>query len=403
MNWNPTEVRNQVKVTPAELVQIRSNMKGQPQTEGGKYPADAVFEGGGVWGTAFLGAVRCCEDIGITWVGLAGTSAGAITAGLLAAGYTAQELEHEFAVLNYNDFVSERTYRFGWDSDPSNDLEEAGEVLALLGTLLARGQLGRYKTDLFYKWYDSLLAARGATTFRSVFRKLGSVTDTAGQERDLIRQLRVVATDLTRGRLRVLPDTFPDADARPLNPNSTALSAGQADLSVAHAVRCSVSIPGFFEPARLPDNTSEGDVIIDGGVLSNFPLWLFDDAPGRTPGWPTFGFRLTQGPSQRREISSITDVLKALFRTMMSASDLYYVQKAGGNRVMDIDLSKLLEERPRLTATAFNLSGEDQAQLYRVGYLAAKHFFLNVWNWNAHVQARTVTDSAVAAAAVTHS
>jgi NTE family protein len=127
-------------------------MAGQPRDAGGRFPADAVFEGGGVWGVAFLGAVRCCEDLGISWVGLAGTSAGAITAGLLAAGYTAAELEAAFAALDYTHFVSRRTYRFGWDADPSNDLEDAGEAIALLATLLARGRLGRYSTDRFHDW-----------------------------------------------------------------------------------------------------------------------------------------------------------------------------------------------------------------------------------------------------------
>src|SRR5688572_14622373 len=120
MPWNPDAVWRQVRVTDAQLAEIHSRMAGQP-TLNGKYPADAVFEGGGVWGTAFLGAVRCCEDVGLTWVGLAGTSAGALTAGLLAAGYTATEVETQVANLDYRHFVSQRTYAFGWDSDPSND------------------------------------------------------------------------------------------------------------------------------------------------------------------------------------------------------------------------------------------------------------------------------------------
>jgi NTE family protein len=401
MTWDPTAVHAQVRVRPDELARIRDRMAGQPTDGVGRYPADAVFEGGGVWGTAFLGAVRCCEDVGVTWVGLAGTSAGAITAGLLAAGYTAAELEGEFAALDPMRFVRERTYALGWDGDPSNDLEQVGEVIALLGTLLARGKLGRYKTDPFHDWYAGLLAAKGVTTFGDVFKSVGTLAAADGRVRALPRQLRVVATDLTHGRMRVLPDAYADPAAPPLDPNATALAPGLAAAPVAHAVRCSMSIPGFFDPARLPAGDPAGAVVVDGGVLSNFPLWLFDDAPGAVPGWPTFGFRLVEGPSVPRRIASVTDLLSALFRTMMSAADLYYMGRAGGNRVADIDLSALLAERPGLTATAFNLTGDDQAELYRVGYEAAKRFFLTRWDWREHVKARTTAPTAAAAAAAT--
>ena len=52
--------------------------------------ADAVFEGGGVKGIGLVGAVAVAEEKGYHWVNVAGTSAGAIVATLLAAGYTAQ-------------------------------------------------------------------------------------------------------------------------------------------------------------------------------------------------------------------------------------------------------------------------------------------------------------------------
>uniref|UniRef100_A0ACD5GVL9 Patatin-like phospholipase family protein n=1 Tax=Desertifilum tharense IPPAS B-1220 TaxID=1781255 RepID=A0ACD5GVL9_9CYAN len=64
-------------------------------------------------------------------------------------------------------------------------------------------------------------------------------------------------------------------------------------MSVAEAVRLSMSIPLFFEPGRLGDSW-----IVDGGILSNFPLWIYDvqPRPGQSvapaPRWPTFGFRL---------------------------------------------------------------------------------------------------------------
>src|SRR5206468_2935805 len=193
--------------------------------------------------TLFRSALRCCEDVGVTWVGLAGTSAGAITAGLLAAGYMAAELEAVFAGLNYMDFLRDWTYFPHVDRDPSDDLENPQEVIALLTALMVNRKLGRYKGDAFHDWFARLLAAKNATTFGSVFKSVGTITDARGQTRPLPRQLRVVATDLTNGRLRVLPDAYLDPLARPLDPNATTLGPDLAGLPIAHAVRCSMSIP----------------------------------------------------------------------------------------------------------------------------------------------------------------
>ena len=66
------------------------------------------------------------------------------------------------------------------------------------------------------------------------------------------------------------------------------------ELEVALAVRMSMSIPIFFEPV-LHENpeTGETHIIVDGGMLSNFPVWLFDCEDGE-PDWPTFGLLLVE-------------------------------------------------------------------------------------------------------------
>jgi NTE family protein len=76
---------------------------------------------------------------------------------------------------------------------------------------------------------------------------------------DLERELVLMATDITRGRLLHLPWDYPRLD---LDPD---------EQLVADAVRASISIPLFFEPVKLSDRT-----LVDGGVLSNFPIEIFD-------------------------------------------------------------------------------------------------------------------------------
>ena len=69
--------------------------------------ADAVFEGGGVKGIGLVGAVSVMEKAGYAFENLAGTSAGAIIAALLAVGYKAAQIKQELEQLNYNDFKDE--------------------------------------------------------------------------------------------------------------------------------------------------------------------------------------------------------------------------------------------------------------------------------------------------------
>src|SRR5687768_16409989 len=63
-----------------------------------------VFEGGGVRGTALVGAVAAAEELNFTFRAVAGSSAGAIVASLIAAGYGAQEIKEIMFRKNFNDF-----------------------------------------------------------------------------------------------------------------------------------------------------------------------------------------------------------------------------------------------------------------------------------------------------------
>lgn len=61
--------------------------------------ADAVFEGGGVKGVGFVGAIAVAKERDYQCVNIAGTSAGAIVAALLAAGYSAAEMKDTKAII----------------------------------------------------------------------------------------------------------------------------------------------------------------------------------------------------------------------------------------------------------------------------------------------------------------
>jgi len=219
-----------------------------------KQKVDGVFEGGGVTGIGLVGAASEIEAAGYEFVNLAGTSAGAIVASLLAAGYSAAELKQII-----NDFNFSKLEDPPWPGH-----------IPLIGSLADEiFYKGLYKGDVFLSQMRELLEAKKIVTFRDFI-------DPAYPDDPRYHfKLQVVASDISRRQMLVLP--------RDINSNDYGMKP--EDLDVALAVRMSMSIPYFFEPIKLKES-----YIVDGGLLSNFPIELFDsDGP---PDWPTFGFKL---------------------------------------------------------------------------------------------------------------
>src|SRR5438309_924719 len=87
-------------------------------TENESLPAAyAIFEGGGVKGSALVGALA--ESVRhVNIVGVGGTSAGAIVAALYAAGHTPQEMQSLMLEMDYRR-LAKRLFlpkNFGWHS-----------------------------------------------------------------------------------------------------------------------------------------------------------------------------------------------------------------------------------------------------------------------------------------------
>lgn len=210
---------------------------------------DAVFQGGGVKGTAFVGAVNCLQDNGYKWQNLAGTSAGSIVAALLAAGYTAKELEEIMINMSYTRLLKKNIL---------NDIPVVGNVFQLVN------DFGIYSSRVIENWMFERLWEKGKTKFKDI-------------EKEGI-MLKIIAADITRRSILIFPD---DLKKYGINPG---------EFSIAKAVRMSCSIPFFFKPVKLKYD-DKTDYIVDGGLISNFPIWVFDS--DTAPKWPTFGFKLT--------------------------------------------------------------------------------------------------------------
>jgi NTE family protein len=296
--------------------------------------ADGVFSGGGIKALAFAGALKAAAEAGYTdWHQVAGTSAGAITAMSLAVGYDA-------------DGIKQRLDAF--------DFAKIADYGGPLG-------IGRVEN----------LIARDALTHGKVLRRfieqlLKEAPQPATKFGELGGRLRVIGTDLNHNRMVVFPDDvrlYVDSDGKPLDPD---------EFPIAEAVRISAGYPYFFPPLKLRDaHTGKQGMLVDGGVVSAYPVFLFDSPQ---PQHPTWGFRLFGGSSPERPtyeaISGAgwpVDMLKAILDTSINALDTLELE-AFGNRSIAIPTGDV-------STLNFALSTEQKTFLYDSGYQAAKAFF----------------------------
>lgn len=316
--------------------------------------ADAVFEGGGVRGIGLVGALERAEQSGYQWENIAGTSAGAVVAALVAVGYKAARIKEIIRELEFSSLMD----------------EDWVDRIPLVGHVVSLGlEKGIYEGDVFERLMGKYLEAMGKTTFGDL------ILDEYKNQPQYRYKLQVIASDVSRGEMLILPR---DLEKYGYNPDT---------FPIAKAVRMSMSIPFFFEPVRLKDTrTSEESYIVDGGLLSNYPVWIFD-ASGK-PEWPTFGFRLVEDivdPSQptklkvKYPIRGPISLFTALFFTAMQAHDLRAIEDHAAVRTISIPTLGI-------AGTNFNLTDTDREQLYQSGWNAAGQF-LGQWQFDEYVKA----------------
>ena len=308
--------------------------------------ADGVFQGGGVKGLGLVGALLQFGDdprAQITeWVNVAGTSAGSIVAALLACGQTPAQLEKLMLGLSFAQF---------------EDWGRAGEIIG--GTLNLARHHGLARGEVFHQWIDKQL--KGAT-FQAVKRDPPPASGSP-------YRLRMIATDITRKEMLVLPDDLPNyrnpQTGKPFEPDT---------FKIADAVRMSMSIPYFFQPILLThQETGQPSTIVDGGVLSNFPVWIFDTAD-TVPVRPTFGFHLVGGSGVGGGLNSVIHDLGwavqeavDIFHTATDAWDKRFMSRSTVVRTCTISAGTI-------GTTDFQLGDDQKKWLLQSGRDGAKQF-----------------------------
>ncbi|WP_163537756.1 patatin-like phospholipase family protein [Gracilibacillus sp. YIM 98692] len=294
---------------------------------------DGVFSGGGVKAFVFIGALQALEEKNITIGKVAGTSAGALFATLVAAGYQSKELKEIFLNVNIDQFL---------------DQSQISSAIPFLKWLTLYKTMGLYRGKYFENWLQSCLEKKGVKYFSDMNAD----------------QLKIVAADITFNRVVVFPDDlmrFYHIDA--------------SYFPIAKAVRSSISIPYFFRPCQITNPFSgQKSLIVDGMILSSFPLWLFEersDADYR----PVLGMQLTD-PNQyyyNKKIKNAIDLLKATIGTMRKAHDTRYISKQTAEQILFFPVEEI-------SSTDFSINRKEKESLIIYGYQRTKHF-LGEWKY----------------------
>lgn len=324
--------------------------------------ADAVFEGGGVKGIGLVGALKVMEDNGYTWRNVAGTSAGAIVASLIAAGYTAEELKHIVQNIDYKALISENgKHKFS--------------VSNVFNLIFKKGMhKGNYIVDFLDGWFSAKFKGKLGKKEKLKFGDLtipgekGILLNNPKYKRKY--KLHIIAADISRGKVLILPEDIEDYG---MNPD---------DLEVSLAVRMSISLPYFFQPILLENSIlKEKSVIVDGGILSNYPVWIFD--VNGVPRYPTIGFKLSGSNEVRKhKITNVFNFSKAILETMLEAKDDIHISEMNYLRTIKIDTQDV-------KTTDFNISKEETENLYKSGESSAKDFLKDTGdNFRKHIQLR---------------
>lgn len=183
----------------------------------------AIFQGGGLKTLAYIGAIIALEEEGFKCIRAAGTSAGAIFAALIMAGYSGMELKQIVKDINFNELIKK-------------------EPNGLKGILQEKGLYSLYYIE---KEIANLLSKKNAYNFKLYRNNDDYMLKMTGSNISINRPL-IFPNDLLYYNIN--PDFFP----------------------ISKAVIMSCTYPGFFKPFKLNNM-----YIADGGIYNNFPYNAF--------------------------------------------------------------------------------------------------------------------------------
>jgi NTE family protein len=333
-----------------EIIKFLTDRSGLPFSRS-QY-RNLVFKGGGVRGIAYMGALEVLEQEGIlaNIERAAGTSSGAIAATLVSFRRPISETIRMFDSLDLGKVPQ---------NGPVGHLKAFG-FLPLPNTESYRRifeSYGWYSSGYFYDWLKEVIAGQCGgkqnATFND-FRRRG------------FRDLHIIASNLSRHRAQDFScETTPD-------------------VSVADAVRMSMSIPLYFEALRFDgEKLGQGDYYVDGGLYNNYPIHVFDQEKYAGSkrnfrggiNWETLGlFLMPDDLECGGEPEYPENIWQFLSLTIQSIYDSHQLSNIGGNLV-DQQRTVMINDCG-VSSVQFDVKsgGEEYLGLFQSGSQAVRDF-----------------------------
>lgn len=302
-----------------------------------------IFEGAGIRGIAYAGVLEEFERAELldSIEKIGGTSAGAIIALPLALGYSAAEINQLIYRTNFNKFNDGRLTIFG-------------------GIHRMKKNYGWYRGNKFNNWLEELISKK-TNNPDITFKELHN---------EGFKDLYITATCLNKQKLIVFShENYPN-------------------MKVKDAVRISMSIPLYFEAVfidslgaviKKPGKRTDLDVVVDGGIIGNFPIHLFDSiAPThRVTNPETLGIRIDSDTqieydNKTKELAPISinrfgDYMEAFYVMVLENLNRHQLKEEDWKRTLSVSSANI---GPRVK----KLSKEQKESLLNSGRKSGRQF-----------------------------
>lgn len=326
-------------------------------------PKNLVFEGGGVLGIAYLGALQyLSEHELLTEVSrVAGTSAGAITACLMSMALPFDQMKAMTDSLAFEKIpgTEENTFLADLPAPLRKTLGDLFDDVECVFRLIKN--FGWYSSDYFYQWIKEQIASQfDQNKKQPPYTFADFHNPEIHLDQRLFHDLYIVGTDLSYRQSKVFC-----VESTPL-------------MEVAEAVRISMSIPLFFEAVPLNEHAQIRDsaarLFCDGGVMWNYPIALFDslyftEDVVQGINTRTLGLRFLS-KRKRQDPGNILEFIKNLYNCQTSVQqDIFSRNPKDVARSIQIDPGEV-------SFIDFNIQPNDQTYkfLYQQGYQAAERY-----------------------------
>lgn len=335
---------------------------------------DLVLEGGGMLGIATAGFIYALEKANIRFLNTAGSSAGAIIATILSINdLNVQKSEEIIKIMNmnFNNFVDGSFFQRKLSKQLGKNKKNIPlllfySLIALPRLLINKNGMGLNRGNMLKDVFNTILETHGIYSTQDLYNSLNKQNvvnykySKVGMS--IAKKLSIISADIVNQRKVVFPDMgslyFDDDD-------------------VSNYIRSSISIPFYFDAV----NSKEDSILVDGGLLSNFPIDIFH-VSDRMPTRPTFGVRLHSKEEEKNSFDNGIGYIFSLLNTMKQHSDMDFIStNQEYNKVIAFIDTK------EHNFINFEMDDDEKIELFKKGIGSAVQF-INNFNWIEYKEIR---------------